>query len=162
MTPSPVEARVETPDLGAAAVPAVSTLADTGLPADLLGQLLVKTLYTGETSGAALAERLCLPYSILEQGLDAARVERLIEVRGAAGAGTAGYRYALTDLGRDRARQSLDVNQYVGPAPVPLRQYVSAMRRLGAARGYVNRERLVTGFSHLCVNPGVLISSGRP
>ena len=41
------------------------------------------------------------------------------------GSGTAGYRYALTDLGRDRARQYLDVNQYVGAAPVPLARYVA-------------------------------------
>ncbi len=160
MMPSPVETRAEIPDPATAIAPELTTLADTGLPADLLGQLFIKTLYTGEASGAMLAERLCLPYSILEHGLDAARVERLVEVRGAAGAGTAGYRYALTDLGRERARQYLDVNQYVGPAPVPLRQYVSAMRRLGAARGYVNRDRLAAGFSHLVVNPGVLDQLG--
>jgi hypothetical protein len=158
--PQPVETGTEPPVLGAAAMPAPATLADTGLPADLLGQLLVKTLYTGEASGAALSDRLCLPYSILEQEVQAARVERLVEVRGAAGTGTAGYRYALTDLGRDRARQYFEVNQYVGPAPVPLRQYVSAIRALGAARGYVNRERLAAGFSHLCVNPGVLDQLG--
>ena len=158
--PGPAEAEVEAPAFGAAVAPAPATLADTGLPADLLGQLLAKTLYAGEASGAALAERLCLPYSILERSVEAARVERLVEVRGAAGAGTAGYRYALTDQGRDRARQYLDVNQYVGPAPVPLTQYVSAMRALGAARGYVNRERLAAGFSHLCVNPGVLDQLG--
>jgi hypothetical protein len=144
----------------AAAPPAPSTLAETGLPADLLDQLLVKSLYTGEASGAALSDRLCLPYAILERGLELARVERLLEVRGAAGAGSAGYRYALTDLGRERARQYLDVNQYVGPAPVPLRQYVSAMRALAEARGYVDRERLAAGFSHLCVSQGVLDQLG--
>src|SRR5512137_2543558 len=115
-----VEAVSDSAAAAATAPPAPSTLVETGLPADLLGQLLVKSLYTGEASGAALSDRLCLPYAILEHGLELARVERLLEVRGAAGAGSAGYRYALTDLGRERARQYLDVNQYVGPAPVPL------------------------------------------
>ena len=32
-----------------------------------------------------------------------ARIEKLLEVRGTTGVGTAGYRYVLTDLGRDRA-----------------------------------------------------------
>ena len=43
----------------------------------------------------------------------------------ASGTGNAGYRYALTDLGRDRAMQFLDINRYVGAAPVPLAQYSS-------------------------------------
>ena len=38
----------------------------------------------------------------------------------ASGAGSAGYRYALTDLGRDRAGQYFDISRYVGPAPVPI------------------------------------------
>jgi hypothetical protein len=81
-------------------------------------------------------------------------------VRGAAGAGTAGYRYALTDLGRDRARQYLDANQYVGPAPVPLEAYVAAMKALHDARGYVDRDRLRHGFTHLIVDDAVLEQVG--
>jgi hypothetical protein len=136
------------------------TLEQTGLPADLLTQLLLKTLYSGEASGTMLAERLRVAYAILERMVDGARIEKLVEVRGAAGAGTAGYRYALTDLGRDRARQFLDINQYVGPAPVPLSQYVSYMTALAAMRGHVERERLSEGFSHLVVNPEILNQLG--
>ena len=66
-------------------------------------------------AGRPLADRMRLPFPILEPLIERARAERLIEVRGAIGSGTAGYRYALTDLGRERARQYLDVNQYVGP-----------------------------------------------
>ena len=51
-----------------------------------------------------------------------------------AGSGAAGYRYALTDLGRDRARQYLDANQYVGPAPVPLEAYVAQIMAHRAPR----------------------------
>ena len=110
---------------------APATLEDTGLRADQLGQLFVKTLYTGEASGVTLADRMRLPYSMLEPLVERTRAERLIEVRGTAGSGTAGYRYALTDLGRDRARQYLDANQYVGPAPVPLDSYVANMKLRG-------------------------------
>src|SRR3990172_10054381 len=106
---------------------APSTIEETGLNADQLGQLFVKSLYTGEASGVAMADRMRLPYSILEPLAERTRAERLIEVRGVAGSGTAGFRYALTDLGRDRARQYLDANQYVGPAPVTLESYVSEM-----------------------------------
>ena len=75
---------------------------------DQASELLLKTLITGEQSGTSLSDRMCLPYSILEGLLEHARVEKLVEVRGAAGTGSAGYRYALTDLGRDRAGHFLD------------------------------------------------------
>ena len=63
-----------------------------------------------------------------------ARVEKLVEVRGTSGVGSAGYRYMLTDLGRDRAGQFLDICRYVGPAPVPLAQYNAYVRACMAAR----------------------------
>ena len=83
-----------------------------------------------------------------------ARVEKLVEVRGASGTGTAGYRYVLTDLGRDRAMQFLEVSQYVGPAPVPLAQYNAYVRACMAARPYVDRDCLAKGFDELVVSKG--------
>ena len=80
--------------------PAPETLAETGLSADHIVQLLMKALYAGEASGLMLSDRLRLPYVILEPLIERSRAERLIEVRGAAGSGTAGFRYALTDAGR--------------------------------------------------------------
>src|SRR5687768_5556643 len=99
--------------------PPPATVADSGLPPDTLSQLLLKTLIHGEASGSNLAERMCVPYSLLEAMIQHARVEKLIEVRGMSGVGSAGYRYILTDLGRERAMQFMDICRYVGPAPVP-------------------------------------------
>ena len=137
-----------------------ATLEETGLQADLLSQILLKALYTGETSGTQLAERLRVAYAILERLVETARAEKLIEVRGAAGTGSAGYRYALTDLGRERARQFLDANSYTGAAPVPLVQYVEFMHALAAAHGHVDRDCLFSGFAHLIVNPEILNQLG--
>ncbi len=136
------------------------TLEDTGLGADLIEQLLIKTLYGGEASGLALSERICLTFGVFEPIIERARAERLIEVRGATGSSASSYRYCLTDLGRDRARQYLDINQYVGPAPVPLAMYIARMRVLAASRGYVDRERLRGGFSHLIVPDRILEQLG--
>jgi hypothetical protein len=105
------------------------TLEQTGLAADVVEQLLIKTMYGGEASGIALSERMCLPFVVFEPIIEHARAERLIEVRGAIGTTASSYRYGLTDLGRDRARQYFEINQYVGPAPVPLAAYVDRMRR---------------------------------
>jgi hypothetical protein len=136
------------------------SLADSGLRADQASELLLKTLVSGEQSGMSLSDRMCLPYSILEGLLEHARVEKLVEVRGAAGAGTAGYRYALTDLGRDRAGHFLELSRYIGPAPVPLAQYIAYMRALHGGRGYLDRERLVGGFTHLVVGSDMLEQLG--
>lgn len=137
-----------------------ATLDDTGLTRDQLAQLFVKTLYTGEATGVGVADRMRLPFNLLEPLVEALRAERMIEVRGAAGSGTAGYRYALTDLGRDRARQYMDANQYVGPAPIPLDDYVRHVKTMAAARGYIDRERLRAGFADLIVDDGILEQLG--
>jgi hypothetical protein len=139
---------------------APSTLEETGLPADQLSQLLVKTLYTGEATGAVVADRIRLQYAILEPLIEALRADQIIEVRGGSGTSSAGYRYALTDRGRDRAQQYLAANQYIGPAPVPLESYVREMKALAASRGYIERERLRQGFTDLIVPDDVLEQVG--
>jgi hypothetical protein len=150
LTPAPAAARMPTPP------PPPATLEETGLHPDSLHQLLLKTLVAGEASGTSLSDRLRLPYSLLDGLLQHARIEKLIEVRGASGAGSAGYRYALTDLGRDRAGQFLDMSRYVGPAPVPLAQYSAYTRECMAARPYIDKVRLSGGFQDLIVGDRML------
>ena len=145
---------------GIGAQPVPRTISETGLSVDQIEQLMVKTLYTGELSGVALAERICLPYSLLEPLVERLRAERLVEVRGATGSGTAGYRYCLTDLGRDRAKQYLEINRYTGPAPVSLASYVAMMDTLREVRGFIDRERLQRGFSHLVVSDSLFDQLG--
>jgi hypothetical protein len=153
--PTPV-----TEQTGALVPPAPATTADTGLTFEQLKQLLVKSLFAGEAAGTVLAEAVRLPYALLEQMVEHLRVEKLVEVRGAAGTGSAGYRYGLTDLGRERAGAYLDANQYIGPAPVPLAQYNAYVRAARDARGYLDRDRLTGGFTHLVVSAGMLDQLG--
>jgi hypothetical protein len=140
--------------------PQPRTIAETGLSADAIEQLLMKTLYGSEATGLTIADRMRLPFSLLEPLIERVRSERQIEVKGATGSGSASYRYALSDLGRDRARQYLDVCQYIGPAPVPLEAYVAEMRALQAARGYIDQDRLRDGFRHLIIGDHVLEQLG--
>src|SRR5262245_38119594 len=139
-----------------AAPPIPTTLLETGLSADQVEQLLVKTLYVGEATGLATAEKMRLPFTILEPLIERLRSERLMEVRGTGASVAASYRYALTDLGRDRAQQYFDISRYVGPAPVPLATYVAAMNALQRSRGHLDRERLKEGFTHLVVRDEML------
>jgi hypothetical protein len=132
------------------------SLDDIGLSPEQVEQLIIKTLHGGESSGLALADHLRVPYTILEPLIERARAELLVEVRGSTGPGSAGYRYALTDAGRDRAQRHFENSQYVGPAPVPLAQYAAYMTALTAARGYIDRERLRQGFGHLVISDSML------
>ena len=81
-------------------------------------------------------------------------------MRGTAGVGSAGYRYTLTDLGRERAGQFMDLCRYVGPAPVPLAQYNAYVRACMSARPYLNRDLLSRGFEHLVVNQAMFDKLG--
>jgi hypothetical protein len=145
---------------GNVAPKAPRTLEETGLAIDLIEQLLVKMLFGGEATGQALAERICLPFTILEPLVEHIRAEHHIEIRGGGGAGAVMYRYGLTDLGRERARQYIDINHYAGPAPVPLSAYVAGVRAMASARGDIDARRLRQGFQHLVVGDAILEKLG--
>jgi hypothetical protein len=153
--------REENPGTKPAPVPAIPrTLEDTGLEPDQLEQLAVKTMFGAEQTGQSVAERMRLPYAVVEPIIERLRAHLLVEVRGTTGTGSAGFRYTLTDLGRDRAAQFLAINNYAGAAPVPLAAYAAHMRALAAVRGYVDHSRLQRGFSHLVIGDGVLEQLG--
>jgi len=142
------------------APPLPRTIRDTGLAPEQIEQLMIKSLYNGEATGHSLSDRLRLPFTVLEPLIERTRAEQQLEVRGATGSGAAAFRYALSDVGRDRARRYLEVSQYIGAAPVPLDAYVAEMRTLAAARGYVDCDRLKAGFAHLVVGNEVLEQLG--
>ena len=104
-------------------------------------QLLLKTLVAGEASGTELAERLRLPYSVLDALIQHARVEKLR--RGARRERRRHRRLSLrADRPRPRSRpdSSSTSRRYVGPAPVPLAQY-NAYVRACMARAALRRPR---------------------
>lgn len=142
------------------APPLPGTLEQAGVGTDLVDELLLKTLYAGEATGHRLADRLRLPFALIEPLIERARAERLIEVRGANGAVSASYRYALTDLGRDRGRRCLETNAYVGPAPVPLAAYTIAMRTLVTMRPEIDREHLRQAFSDFVIDDAIFDQIG--
>jgi len=144
----------------AAAPPAPTSLEATGIGIDQIEHVLIKTLHGGEASGIVLADRMRLPFTLIEPLLERVRNERLVEVKGSTGSGAATYRYALTDAGRERADQCFALNRYAGPVPVPLTSYVASINALTAARGYLDRDRLRQGFSHLIIREEVLEQLG--
>ena len=139
---------------------APTTLAQTGLSSDNVLAMILKSLHTGELSGRELSDQVRIAYAILEKIIEQARIEQLIEVRSATGAGTAGYRYALTDRGRHRTSKYLETNGYVGAAPIPLDQYVRYVKELGRHNDVIDREVIESGFTDLIVSDDLLDQLG--
>ena len=137
------------------------TLADAGLSADLITQLILKTLHlSGELTGTELARRLGLPFMPLEPVLATIKQQHQCEVSGGA-FGTPSYRYRITDAGRARAMLFMEHNHYVGQAPVPLAQYREYMQGFAETiQRNVDRASVRRAFSHLVINDRVLDQLG--
>lgn len=143
------------------APPIPVTRADTGLTAGLVSDLVLKTLYDrGARTGEDLRQALRLPFAIIDEELVDLQRRRLVEVRGAGGQSRVTYTFDLTSAGRDRAREALDANGYVGPAPVPLMQYARWVQSQTVRHVMVTEERIRSGFSHLVFDEGFLDQLG--
>jgi predicted ATPase with chaperone activity len=135
---------------------------ETGLTRSFITNLALKTFYyRNDMAGHEVARALHLPFSVVEEHLEELRREKLVEVKGAEGTGTATYRFAISQLGRERAREALRVSQYVGPAPVTLKDYTDGLLAQTCGRDPLNASILQAGLSHL-VLPDEVISQVGP
>jgi len=130
------------------------SLEESGLSMGLLSDLALKIFYfESYLSGRDLALRMGLPFpNIVTVVLEFLRREQLCEIRSATGRGgfsESTYEYVLTSRGRDMARDALGRGQYVGPAPVPLTDYVEAVRQQGLGDVLVHQRELRRAVSHL-------------
>jgi predicted ATPase with chaperone activity len=126
---------------------------DTGLTAEAINDLLLKTLYVqGLRTGQQLVESVCLPFDILDEQLMSAQQRRLVEVRGTGALGRIGYGFDLTGQGRERAREALDASQYVGAAPITLAMYREWVHKQTIQNVHVTRDRIADGFRDVVLN----------
>jgi predicted ATPase with chaperone activity len=131
---------------------APDTLQQTGLNLGFLSDMVLRTLYTrGGMLGLDLARLMCLPFKVLEEALGFLKHEKCIEILGGDLIGKISYRFNLTELGRRRAQEAFKMCAYVGPAPVPLEDYVEQTYRQAVTSLDVSPEALRAAFSHLVV-----------
>src|SRR5207237_4582822 len=135
----------------APAVPA--SLEETGISQRSLLNLLLKfMLIEGCETLLDLAERLKLPRRAVQQLLDEAVHQKLIQAIGAAPGGLAlSIRHALSESGRAAAKEALEQNLYLGPAPVCLTAYHEQILRQRIANEQLDAEALRDGFNGLVV-----------
>ena len=141
--------------------PVPETLEDTGLTASTMQQLILKKMYSqGDMLGRELSESLGLKFSLIEGIIEFLRRQHFIEAKKSLGMGSSTVLFALTDTGKNAARECLESNQYTGAAPVPLSQYTEMVRRQRRAEGWLTPEALQRAYSRMVVTPRLLAQIG--
>lgn len=141
--------------------PVPQTLADTGLPNAVIEQLILKFLYfKGELMASDLCRLMGLRFSLIEYVIDGLKLQLLLQVKSSLGYGPVSAMLSLTDAGRRVARDYLDTNQYIGPAPVPISQYATAAHAQRMPPKWLTRERLAAAYSQLIVTDAILDQIG--
>src|SRR5205823_6322667 len=131
---------------------APETLQQTGLTLGFLNDLILRTLYTrGSLLGLDLARLMCLPFKVVEESLEFLKRDKCLEVTGGDLIGRVSYRFTLTELGRRRSQDAMRMCAYVGPAPVPLEDYVEQTYRQAVTGITVSPETLRGSFGHLVI-----------
>ena len=142
--------------------PEPHSVEETGLNLGFLADLVLKTMYTrGLLRGHEIAESVNLPFAnVVDKVLEYLRREHLTEVRGSSGFGESSYQYVISDEGRARARELMEQNQYVGPAPVRLEAYTKMVQSQSLAEQTVTRSALKRMLAHLVLNTSVINQLG--
>jgi predicted ATPase with chaperone activity len=155
--PAPVSSPIALP-------PQPRSAEETGLPFSFICDLLLKVLYfNGNMLGRDLAAHTCLPFGFLETTLKFLADEGYISTAGVRMTSlahgetiSAGMEHQISSTGRQRARELMELNQYAGPAPVPISEYAAMAEQQAAVDGVVNRARLHDAFSSLVLSESVL------
>jgi len=136
------------------AAPAVpAALNETGVvERNLLGLMLKFMLVESCETVVGLADQMKLPTRIVSQLLDEATQQRLVQSMGAAPGGLAlSIRYALSEQGRTAAKDALEHNMYVGPAPVCLAAYQEQIQKQRITNEMVDADAVRRSFEDLVV-----------
>jgi predicted ATPase with chaperone activity len=130
---------------------------DLGVPYNILVDLMLKvTMLEGSTSLARLSQIMKVSAPISDAVFHHLRKEQFVEVKGMRGND---YEFTLSATGRKIAQDRYSINQYVGPVPVPLDEYVDAVRQQ-AVRYHITREYLQKVFYDLVLPDEMLDQLG--
>lgn len=138
--------------------PAVAkSIEATGLDANFLMNGMLRTMIVSALQTIPdLSEELKLTRNIVEDLLNAAKKEALVEVRGPSEKNYNIMRYALTGAGKDRANEALRRCEYIGPMPIPLDDYQTQVQKQTITNEVVSVEKLERAMSHLVLSPDIV------
>jgi hypothetical protein len=147
------------------------SIAETGLSINTLLNLMIKAIsVTGEGTGPSIVAALKLTPVVVLELFEEAKRRKLLESLGTAGmdgTATPDVRYVLTTAGLQWARQAMEQNEYVGPAPVTLAAFRDQVRLQAIAGERIGRPMLEKAFSDLKISEALMrelgpaVNSGR-
>ena len=106
--------------------PVPKTLDETGLESNFLLNALLRTMYISPLQTIPeLSEQIMLTRPVVDELLNFAKKDALVEIRGPSEKNYNIMRYALTNAGKERASEALRRCEYIGPVPIPLDVYQS-------------------------------------
>ena len=144
-------------------------VAETGVHRLSLINLLLKFMRVGSYETIFdLSDGMKLPQGVVQELVDEAIAQQLLQVLGSANVGIVRYiRYALSDRGRVAASEAVEQSQYLGPAPVSLASFQAQVTKQAVTNEKLDQATLRKGFSDLVMPDSHLrrlapaISAGR-
>lgn len=157
------------PPSGVLPPPSPRSLSDVGLTPVMMKDVLLKTMFRMNLDTVSdLSRGISLPPTLVQELIDLARSQRLVEATGTLHA-TSGNEmgFQLTDAGKARALDALAQSEYYGAMPVPLEAYREQVRRQSVRDIKLTRDQLVGAMGHLVLpdklldHLGPAVTSGR-
>lgn len=150
------------------------TLEETGLPENLLADLLLKqAFFRYNFTIREMSEALKIPAEIVEYLLEYLKQQKFVDIsprdllRPSPGHLASEIKYKLTDTGKKAAQQQLEFNGYVGPVPISLEDYWDWVEFQTVRRVKIKPARLRDAFKDYVVPEslftelGPAVASGR-
>ncbi len=136
------------------AILASRSIEEVGVRRNLLEDLALKVLYqVGEMSLHELSRHMRLGPSMVGELFQRLRKDQLCQLTSMVGRAQC---ITTTSAGKSRALELLAQNQYTGPAPVSLNDYVNRTRDQSVRGIKLTPEELNRAFEHLVLDPQIL------
>jgi hypothetical protein len=136
--------------------------AELGISISTFHKILLKHLYVGGIQRTdELADKMCVPVSLLEEPISFLRNEALVEAHSRIKTSIGEILHlSLTDRGRERANTYYEDNAYVGPLPVSYEQYCQRVDMQTVKDQVVSHESMERVYGDLVIDPTVLRQIG--
>jgi hypothetical protein len=144
-------------------VPAIPTsLEEAGINRAQAYEMIMRMVYNrGRPIASEIARDLGLSFQIVGPVLAEMRQKDLLDIPGQKGLGDSGYEYVLkAPRGTQAAEDAMSKTTYSGPAPVPFKTYVEAVRAQTMKNVVVTRRNIRRGFSDLVISEAALNEIG--
>ncbi len=133
----------------------------TRLRLSFLDDLALKTLYAyGIMTGREISDFLCLPYeNVVDKILESLKEMKYCYTLPAKNTAITDYselEYKITDMGLHHAREVMDKDQYVGPAPVSISSYREVIEKQRNKRRVVTRQDLKNALKDMEISDSLL------